>query len=352
VAESNSVAGVAGVAGLWTCLQRRVGGYSPFPVYLVLECMTDDAGIARLRGVRLRTTTIFFRGEETFFYAKSAAEFDSTSRDEVETQKKMIAALDDDPAYPQDSLKRFQARSKPFLKFCASFDSAESFSTAEIIAAHERYSREYRNLSFDGEPVAFMLQQPLAGKIEALVKTKLSKTKTKAKESINDVMALLSTPDAPSFVKREEFDLLAASASVAEGKKKIDEIAAAHWGEYEWLEYDYEGALLSIEHFQRLMTEAIRAADGNPRARLDALRAADAAAQKRRAEGGRSRLAEKKPFRPRARGARSRVLLGSFRLRARGLGRAALCGRAARTRAPKIRRRKALARTRGLLRAP
>jgi phosphohistidine swiveling domain-containing protein len=243
--------------------------------------MTDEQGIARLQGVRLRTTSIFFRGEETFFYAKSAEEFDSRASDEAETQQRMLAALEANPRYPQDSLKRFQESAKPFLEFCGSFDSAESFSTKEIVAAHARYSREYRELSFDGEPVAFMLQQPLASKIEAIVKTKLVKTKISA---LNDAVALLSTPDEASFVKREEFDLLAAASRVAEGKASADGEAEAHWREYAWLEYDYEGSLLSKKHFKRLIQESIKAANGNPRARLESLKKADASSRKRRVE--------------------------------------------------------------------
>ncbi|MFH0973358.1 MAG: hypothetical protein V1817_01040, partial [Candidatus Micrarchaeota archaeon] len=202
VGESESV-----VSGRWSCLQRRVGGYSPFPVYLVLECMTENIG--GVSGARLKTASIFFQGEKVFFYAKSADEFDSRTQDEVEAQHRMLAALDADAAYPQRCLQRFEAKSREFLKFCASFAGAASasFSDSEIREAHARYSRYYRDLSFDGEPVAFMLQEPLANKIEAIVKAKISKCGLKEKPG--DVMIALSTPDAPSFVKREELDLLA-----------------------------------------------------------------------------------------------------------------------------------------------
>ena len=273
--ESESV-----VSGRWSCLQRRVGGYSPFPVYLVLECMTENIG--GVKGARLKTTSIFFRGDETFFYAKSADEFDSRTRDEVETQRRMLAALDEDAAYPQRCLQRFEAKSREFLKFCASFDGAASFSDDEVREAHGRYSRYYRDLSFDGEPVAFMLQQPLANKIEAIVKAKSADSGLKEKPG--DVLIALSTPGAPSFVKREELDLLAAAASVAEGTKTLDEAAAAHSADYDWLEYDYEGSLLPRAHFEKLLREAIAAANGNPKAKLDKLKKAGEESVERRLE--------------------------------------------------------------------
>ena len=275
--ESESV-----VSGKWSCLQRRVGGYSPFPVYLVLECMTENIG--GVKDARLKTTSIFFEGEKVFFYAKSADEFDSRTHDEKETQRRMLAALDEDAAYPQRCLERFQAKSREFLKFCASFAGTASatFSDDDVREAHARYSRYYRDLSFDGEPVAFMLQQPLANKLEAIVKAKSADSGLKEKPG--DVMIASSTPDAPSFVKREELDLLAAAASVAEGTKTLDEAAAAHSADYDWLEYDYEGSLLPRAHFEKLLREAIAAANGNPKAKLDKLKKAGEESVERRLE--------------------------------------------------------------------
>ena len=81
-----------------------------------------------------------------------------------------------------------------------------------------------------------------------------------AKNSVNDVLILLSTPNSRSYTKKEELDVLASAVKIKEGESNIKTEAKKLAKKYFWIPFDYVGPELWDEkHYADRISALLRA---------------------------------------------------------------------------------------------
>ncbi|MFC1723552.1 PEP-utilizing enzyme [Nanoarchaeota archaeon] len=180
-----------------------------------------------------------------------------------------------DPLYVKKLIKKFEkgiAKLNAFTKKVFESDLSAK-SNKELFGMYKTYFDLYYNVYIYGEPITWPLRFDFVKELEQEVAKKI-----KDKKKLHSYVSVLITPDEPSFINKEEEELLRMMLEIKKDDslvrlfkkpvqtimqvlpveyQKLDQKLTRHAENYCWIPYDYESSLWDKEHFIKTIRQHI-----------------------------------------------------------------------------------------------